>query len=308
MWVVDVYNALLGLCGLSIFFSLVSVAIILRMWKASPSSKESPSFTLSLWIALSDIPLRVSDMLSNPMTWNGTVGPTSSVYLRFSVWLTYFSSFWFLYLNVMIALDLQLVFFHRLPRQARVRRFYPWIGFALAFVLAFWYLILPAPRYVNGNMISFGEKYSTANRFNLVWTMLWFLVGIVYTVGVVAAVWIKIYISRRRLKHLETQYRHSDNLSSSVIRNALIIIAYPVLMAIVFIPFVLASGFQSLIPGKPFTLYWSIATNFLYSSQGLFSFAILLFHPVMLAYYRRKDSHTFFLWSWLSRVLGTLTA
>ncbi|KAJ1655255.1 hypothetical protein IWQ61_004971 [Dispira simplex] len=88
----------------------------------------------------------------------------------------------------MIALDFHLVFFHQLPRQARIRRFYPWIGFALAFFLAFRYLILPARRYVNGNVISFGEKYSTANRFNSVWTMLWFLVRIVYTVGVVAAV------------------------------------------------------------------------------------------------------------------------
>ncbi|KAJ1976527.1 hypothetical protein H4R35_002660 [Dimargaris xerosporica] len=291
---VDVFITLYVLAGLSIVCSLASMFIVLWVWHKQPSSKESPSFNLTLWIALADLPLRVNDVLSNPMTFQGDY-PSEASFARFVMWLNFFSSYWYIYLNCMITLDLQLVFFHRLPRQARIRRWYPLLGTAIAFLLAFWYLLLPNPRVTPNGMLVVGEPGTFAPRFVIVWSNIWMHVGIAYSLVVVIAVCIKVFRSQSRLRRFN-QNEPPSAASRALIRNTRLILAYPAVLFIVYVPYVLNTWFSSYLTGS-FPYYWNIAYSIIYASQGIFNFIILLFHPVMLSTYRQNTFGFSSLWS-----------
>ncbi|KAJ1964189.1 hypothetical protein H4R35_007169 [Dimargaris xerosporica] len=302
MALLDAYVAILVLEGFSILCSLLSILIVLWVWYKQPSSKESPSFNLTLWIGLADFPLRVSDILTNPLVFMGNY-PTDPAFAKFLMWITFFGSFWFIYLNCMITLDLQLVFFHRLPRQARIRRWYPLLGTAIAFFLAFWYLVLPDVRITPDGVLMTSIPGTVPSNFVIFWTNIWLHVGIVYSLGVVIAVCIKVFRSQSHLNRFD-QGEHSKAMSKALIRNTRLIIAYPVVLFVVYVPYVLASWFQSYFPGT-FSSYWTLGTNVVYASQGIFSFIILIFHPVMLSTYRRNVFGFSSLWSRFTRRLGS---
>ncbi|KAJ1927825.1 hypothetical protein IWQ60_002590 [Tieghemiomyces parasiticus] len=290
------YTGILVLDGLSTMCSIVSIALVAWVWYKQPSSKESPSFNLSLYIALADFPQRLSDILTNPLTFKTNI-ITDPNYLRFVLWLTTFGAYWFIYLNAMIVLDLQLVFFHRLPRQARVRRWYPLIGTAIAFFLAFWYLILPNIHSTPSGATMWGNPTDIANKFNTVWTLLWYSAGVFYCIAVVVCVWIKVIRSQRRLR--SAGGGEKNHLASrALIHNTRLIMAYPIVLVIVYVPFILASVFM-IYADPAFAMRFFAAANVLYASQGLFSLVILLFHPVMLASYR---TNTFSFQALLSRL------
>ncbi|KAJ1984799.1 hypothetical protein H4R34_000419 [Dimargaris verticillata] len=291
---VDVFITLYVLAALSIVCSVASMFIVLWVWHKQPSSKESPSFNLTLWIALADLPLRVNDFLSNPMTFKGDY-PSEASFARFVMWLNFFSSYWYIYLNCMITLDLQLVFFHRLPRQARIRRWYPLLGTAIAFFLAFWYLLLPNPRVTPNGMLVVGEPKSFAPRFVIVWSNIWMHVGIAYSLIVVIAVCVKVFRSQSRLRRFN-QNEPPSAASRALIRNTRLILAYPAVLFIVYVPYVLNTWFSSYLTGS-FPYYWNIAYSIIYASQGIFNFIILLFHPVMLSTYRQNTFGFSSLWS-----------
>ncbi|KAJ1915269.1 hypothetical protein IWQ60_008500 [Tieghemiomyces parasiticus] len=279
------YTGIFVLDGLSALCSIITIALVAWVWHKQPASKESPSFNLSMYIAIADLPQRVADVFSNPLTFQGTV-ITDPHYLRFSVWLTMFSAYWFIYLNAMIVLDLQLVFFHRLPRQARVRRWYPLIGTAIAFFLAFWYLILPNIHVRPSGGTMWGDPTDIANKFNTVWTLLWYSAGVFYCIVVVVCVWVKVLWSQRQLRSAGGG-KKNRLASRALINNTRLIMAYPAVLVIVYVPFIMASLFMSY--GDPvFATRFVVAANVLYASQGIFSLVILLFHPVMLDFYRSK--------------------
>ncbi|KAJ1918903.1 hypothetical protein IWQ60_007385 [Tieghemiomyces parasiticus] len=305
MGMLDLYVAIYVLDGLSMLCSLASIIIVLWVWYKQPSSKESPSFNLSLWIAISDFPLRIADIVTNPLTFMGNY-PSSHSFALFLMWISFFSAYWFIYLNAMITLDLQLVFFHRLPRQARIRRWYPLIGTAIAFFAAFWYLILPDVRLTPDGVVMVGTEGSVAAHFLIVWTNMWMHIGIVYAFIVVICVCIKVFRSQSHLRRFD-QGEHAKAMSKALVRNTRLIIAYPIIMFVVYVPYVLASWFGAYIPG-PFAGYWNAASNVLYSMQGIFNFVILLFHPVMLSTYRHNNFGFSSLWSRVSRRMGTNTA
>ncbi|RKP34335.1 hypothetical protein BJ085DRAFT_40407 [Dimargaris cristalligena] len=302
MSMLDLYVAIYVLDGLSIVCSMASIIIVLWVWYKQPSSKESPSFNLTLWIGLSDFPQRISDILTNPLTFMGNY-PSGPAFAKWLMWFSFFASYWFIYLNAMITLDLQLVFFHRLPRQARIRRWYPLIGSGIAFFLAFWYLLLPDVRLTPEGVIMTGTEGSFASRFLIVWTNMWMHIGIIYALGVVIAVCFKVFRSQSHLRRFD-QGEHAKAMSKALVRNTRLIIAYPIILFIVYVPYVLASWFASYFPG-PFSMYWNVASNVVYASQGIFSFIILLFHPVMLSTYRQNNFGFSSLWSRVSRRLGS---
>ncbi|KAJ1928046.1 hypothetical protein IWQ60_002420 [Tieghemiomyces parasiticus] len=305
MGMLDLYVAIYVLDGLSMLCSLASIIIVLWVWYKQPSSKESPSFNLSLWIAVSDFPLRIADIVTNPLTFMGNF-PTSSSFALFLMWISFFSAYWFIYLNAMITLDLQLVFFHRLPRQARIRRWYPLIGTAIAFFAGFWYLILPDVRLTPDGVVMVGTEGSLASHFLIVWTNMWMHIGIIYSIIVVVCVCIKVFRSQSHLRRFD-QGEHAKAMSKALVRNTRLIIAYPIIMFVVYVPYVLSSWFQAYVPG-PFAAYWNAGSNVVYSMQGIFNFVILLFHPVMLSTYRHNNFGFSSLWSRVSRRLGTSSA
>ncbi|KAJ1984800.1 hypothetical protein H4R34_000420 [Dimargaris verticillata] len=302
MALVDFFISLYVLDALSILCSFACIAIVLWVWYKQPSSKESPSFNLTLWIGIADLPLRVCDILSNPMTFMGNY-PSSPHFGKFIMWLNYFSSFWFIYLNCMITLDLQLVFFHRLPRQARIRRWYPLLGTGIAFFMAFWYLVLPTIVITPDGFFNIEDPTGLANRFSTIWTNICFHVGIIYAIIVVVAVCFKVFRSQAHLRRFD-QGEHAKAMSKALIRNTRLIIAYPIVLFIVYVPYVLNSWFSSFLTG-PFPYYWNLAYTVVYNAQGIFSFIILLFHPVMLSTYRQNNFGFSSLWSRVSRRLGT---
>ncbi|KAJ1916385.1 hypothetical protein IWQ60_008115 [Tieghemiomyces parasiticus] len=301
----DLYVAIFVLNGLSMLCSLASIIVVLWVWFKQPSSKESPSFNLSLWIAVSDFPLRIADIVTNPLTFMGNY-PTNHAFALFMLWITMFSSYWFIYLNAMITLDLQLVFFHRLPRQARIRRWYPLLGTVIAFFAGFWYLVLPDVRITPDGVIMAGTEGSLASLFLIIWTNIWMHIGIIYSIVVVACVCVKVIHSQSHLRNFN-QGDQTKTISQALVRNTRLIMAYPIVMFIIYVPYILSSWFQAYIPGS-FTAYWTVGTNVVYSMQGIFNFIILLFHPVMLSTYRQNNFGFSSFWSRVSRRMGTNTA
>ncbi|KAJ1927320.1 hypothetical protein IWQ60_003026 [Tieghemiomyces parasiticus] len=277
--------ALLALGGVSIIASIATMLIVAWVWKIEPQSKESPSFNLTFWIGLADIPVRISDIFSNPMTW--PLGfPTSPSFARFYLWLGYFGPFYYIYLNCMIALDLQLIFFHRLPRQARIRAWYPLLGFGLAFFLAFFYLVMPDVELASSGQIIVGKPGSAAKHFVTIWSYMWLDIGVFYTLVVVLMVLIKVIKNYRRLRSLNSD-PVSTNMSKAVLQNTLIILAYPLVLFIVYIPYVLANWFSVYLPGD-FALNWYLVMNVIFNLQGVLNLIVLMFHPVMLKLYRNR--------------------
>ncbi|KAJ1649617.1 hypothetical protein IWQ61_009352 [Dispira simplex] len=235
----EAYIAQYAIDGVSILCSLVTIVIVLRVWKIYPASKESPSFNLTLWIATADIPARISDLFSIPLSYpNGF--PQSRVLARFFMWLNYVSIFWFIYLTCMIVLDLQLVFFHRLPRQARIRRWYPVIGSLIAFLLAIPYLCFPNVRISYNGALMVGYEDSAALKVYILWTQIWMHTGIIYSIIVVVAVCIKIFTAQSQLRRFASN-NLNKTVSRSLIHNTYLIIAYPVVLFVVYVPYILQS-------------------------------------------------------------------
>ncbi|RKP35704.1 hypothetical protein BJ085DRAFT_32147 [Dimargaris cristalligena] len=278
------YVANYTLASLSVLCSLISIAIILWVWYKKPSTKESPSFSLAIWISFTDIPLRIVDYLTNPLTF-GRDFPNSPVYARFLWWLNMFSIMWFVYLNVMIALDLQLVIFHRLPRQARIRRMYPYMATGVAFFFSFWYLILPDVRFLADGSVTTSVPQSLAVYFSMYWLTAWLLVAILYVTTVVVAIFITLYRSQARLKEFAL-INASRSRSRNLINNARLIVAYPVIMFFLFVPYSSINLVNLVRSNVPRTLMDMCLITF--SLQGILNFVTLLFHPVMLAAYKEN--------------------
>ncbi|KAJ1958191.1 hypothetical protein IWQ62_004940 [Dispira parvispora] len=139
---------------------------------------------------------------------------------------------------------------------------------------------------------------SPAAWFFMVWTEFWMHAGIIYSIIVVAAVCIKMLVARSRLRRLGG-IASKNGISRSLICNAGLIIAYPTVLFIVYVPYVFHAWLIGSSTGT-FFICWSVASFALFAAQGIFSFAIVLFHPVMLALYRQRNFGLRPLWSRLS--------
>ncbi|KAJ1963425.1 hypothetical protein IWQ62_003219 [Dispira parvispora] len=188
----------------------------------------------------------------------------------------------------MITLDLQLVFFHRLPRSAPVRRWYPLIGTGFALAISCWYPFVKDIYMQSSSVIVVGTPFSTLQSFFYVWNYLWLHLGVVYTFGVVVAVFVKVYLSQRQVGRFTKNFGNTKPFGE-LFRNTRLIMAYPAVLLVVYIPYIISSWLVSYAEYSTFTYYWYIVTNIAYVLQGVFSFIIFLFHPVMLAMYRNNN-------------------
>ncbi|KAJ1966823.1 hypothetical protein IWQ62_002229 [Dispira parvispora] len=98
------------------------------------------------------------------------------------------------------------------------------------------------------------------------------------------------------------QTKLNNSMSRSLIRNAGLIIAYPAVLFLVYVPYLLTNWFTGFVGGT-FTQVWVVLNGIIFSTQGILSFAIMLFHPVMLSTYSRNRSGLSSLWSEVTRRL-----
>ncbi|KAJ1651599.1 hypothetical protein IWQ61_007880 [Dispira simplex] len=300
MYPVEYNIVVLILSGFSVLSGLVTIGLVLWVWRKCPSSKESPSFNLSLCIALSDLVLRVPDILTNELIFGGNF-PRSASYARFLLWIVNFSSYWFIYLTIMVTLDLQLVFFYRLPRSAPVRRWYPLIGTAFAFVISYWYPFVTPIHMQSTSVIIVGTPLSTLQTFYYVWNYLWLHMGVIYTLGVVVAVYVKVYLSQRQVGRFMKNFGDMRPYMG-LFQNTQLIMAYPAVFLIVYVPYIISSWLVSYAEYSAFTYYWCAVTNISFILQGVFSLLIFLFHPVMLSMYRTNNIDLDVPWSRVARL------
>ncbi|KAJ1657632.1 hypothetical protein IWQ61_002997 [Dispira simplex] len=274
-----------ALCGISIVVSIVTIFLVLWVWAWQPSSKESSSFTICLWIALSDLPARVCDVLTNPLTFAQQGSPDQPTYVQLVTFLTCFSMYCFIYFSSMVALDLHLVLFHRLPRQAAIRRWYPAIGAAIAFIFALPTLAIPQVTGSTTSAVTMGVPGSTAQKFATVWLMIAFHLGPVYSIVVVIAMLTKVIRSRLRMRafHLAGNgFSHSQPL----LRNVSLVATYPIILLLVIFPYVLylwLYNYGNYVIVR--SMYYSAFT--LFTLHGILFFIVFMCHPVMLSAYRQ---------------------
>ncbi|KAJ1963330.1 hypothetical protein IWQ62_003249, partial [Dispira parvispora] len=183
---------------------------------------------------------------------------------------------------------------------ARIRRWYPLIGFSIAILLSIPYLCFPDVIISPEGVIMVGKSGSAITRFFIAWNNIFLFLGNVYSIIVVIAVCIKMFVARFQLRQFG-QDRLNNTSSRSLFRNARLIIAYPIVLIIVYVPYVIGSWLFIATRGDTFTQYWQTVAACLFGLQGIFSFAIVLFHPVMLATYRQRNIELSSIWSRLSR-------
>ncbi|KAJ1650450.1 hypothetical protein IWQ61_008752 [Dispira simplex] len=144
-----------------------------------------------------------------------------------------------------------------------------------------------------------GYEDSTALKFYILWARIWMHAGIIYSIIVVVVVCFKIFAAQFQLRHFGSN-NLNERVSRSLIHNTYLIIAYPVVLFVVYIPYILQSWFVSHIP-EIFNYHWGMFTAIMFSTQGIFSFIIVLFHPVMLSTYHHNNFGLNSLWSQMSR-------
>ncbi|KAJ1959898.1 hypothetical protein IWQ62_004429 [Dispira parvispora] len=275
-----------ALCGISIILSILTVFLVLWVWAWQPSSKESPSFTICLWIALSDLPARICDILTNPLTFAQQGSPNHPAYVRLVTFLTCFSLYCFIYLSSMVALDLHLVLFHRLPRQATIRKWYPAIGAGIAFVFALPILAIPQITGSTTGAITMGLAGSAAQGFATVLLMIALHLGPVYSIVVIFSMLVKMVRSRLRMRALQvvgTGFSHSQLL----LRNVSLVATYPILLLLVIFPYVLylwLCNYGNYVTVRP--AYYTAFT--LFTLHGIMFFIVFMCHPIMLSAYRQR--------------------
>ncbi|KAJ1977802.1 hypothetical protein H4R35_002151 [Dimargaris xerosporica] len=292
------YVLTMSLDCVSILCALMNMAIVLWIWRKDPKAKQSPSFCLTFWMAIPDILQRVVDLGVSPYTFTEEMTENYSL-ARFYVWLQWFACYWYVCLNILIAVDLQLVFFHRLPRYAPIRRWYPLVGTVAGFVLAFMLLVMPKIRLYYGGAVTIGDRGTAWMPFNAYWTLSWLTLAIVYLVGVMIAILHKLYASQRELRQFDSGSMGMQKMAANptVLRSARLVMAYPITLALVYIPYMLNMWFSSFLQG-PGVAIWNYITFIIYSSQGIIGFFVLLMHPVVVNLY---PSQKFNLTSWFSR-------
>ncbi|KAJ1983470.1 hypothetical protein H4R34_001267 [Dimargaris verticillata] len=297
------YILTMTLDGVSILCALLNMAIVLWIWRKDPKSKQSPSFCLTLWMAIPDILQRVVDLGVSPYTFTEEMTENYSL-ARFYVWLQWFACYWYVCLNILIAMDLQLVFFHRLPRYAPIRRWYPLIGTVAGFILAFMLLIMPKVRLYYGGAVTIGDRGTAWMPFNAYWTLSWLTLAIVYLVSVMIAILLKLYASQRELRQFDSSNMGMRKMTANptVLRSARLVMAYPITLAIVYIPYLLNMWFSSFLQG-PGVAIWNYITFIIYSSQGIIGLIVLLMHPVVVNLY---PGQKFDITSWFSRTQSFL--
>ncbi|KAJ1978423.1 hypothetical protein H4R33_005976 [Dimargaris cristalligena] len=300
------------LVTLSIICSLVSIGIILWVRHKRPASRASPSFSLALWISLADLPLRVIDYLTNQLTL-GYHPPTQASFARFLLWGSSFTTMWFVYLNVMIALDLHLVVFHNLPRQARIRSMYPYLALGFATFISAWYLVLPRVRFLANASIAVDSNGSAAAAFSILWNMVWLDLAIVYVTAVMVAIFVVLFRNRKKAKPSPSKSAALDNTAvdslntqaagstttnleeakarahlqnSALVNNARLIAAYPIILFIVYMPNTLMTllAYLSILT---YSSFFNKIQVILFALQGVFNLGTLLIHPAMLLAYQQ---------------------
>ncbi|KAJ1954606.1 hypothetical protein IWQ62_005719 [Dispira parvispora] len=154
---------------------------------------------------------------------------------------------------------------------------------------------------VTGGMVSPGVQGSTGLVFAEYWTNIWFHLGVVYTLGVVIAVCIKVFKSQRNVGRFN-QGLSNKNMSPTLLRNTRLIMAYPAVLLVIYVPYIMSMWFGTYLQGL-FVYYWVMAINVVYNMQGVFSFIIFLFHPVMLSTYNKHNISIGLVWTKVTRRL-----
>ncbi|KAJ1986331.1 hypothetical protein H4R33_003420 [Dimargaris cristalligena] len=258
----------------------------------------SPSLLLALWIAVADIPLRVTDFITNPLTYGGGPGSRDPHLARFLAWFTIFTTMWIVYLNVMIALDIHLAIFCNTPIRSRIRSIYPYIGTGVAFFISFWYLLLPGVRFLSTGAITVSVSGSLAAQFFTIWMCFWLYSAILYVFGVVMAIFVTVFRLRRQANRFVTDFR-ARSCHDVLLKNARSVMAYPTVLFVVYFPYVLytllvALGMQAILKDL------DSLQNVLFSTHGILMFSTLLFHPVMQSANRQGYFSPRDFFGWLS--------
>ncbi|KAJ1989206.1 hypothetical protein H4R33_002147 [Dimargaris cristalligena] len=273
------------LTSLSILCSFISIVLILRVRSKKPAAANSPFFSLALWISVADFPVLIDSYFTNPLTF-GAHAPSGPQSARFFMWYHMFSHMWVVCLNVMIALDMHLVIFHHLPPKARIRTWYPYIATGMAFFVSFWYLILPGARFKIGSSISVSLDSKMAFQFYISWKCLWLYTAILYVLAVVIAIFFTLYQSRNRINKLILD-PECGTRRTALIQNASKVVAYPVMLFVVYLPYAvntLVVSFQS----GPASSALDYLQVLLFTLQGVLNLITLLFHPAMISTYRQE--------------------
>ncbi|RKP38461.1 hypothetical protein BJ085DRAFT_30021 [Dimargaris cristalligena] len=245
-------------------------------------SKESPSFVLSFYIAMSILLGSLYDFLGSDII--AVTFPETNANARFNLWLTIFQPLWSIFFTAMIMLDLQLVFFHRLPRQARIRQWYPALATLIAFLLSMWSLITPDVRYGELGGVTIQAVGRTWTKIFQIWNSVWLVLGMCYILVMTIMICIKVFGSQAGIGKF-ARNGVSPAYSPALIRNTRLIMAYPITQLIAYMPSALSPWFLSYTDADwpwNFNLYTRMSLEI----DGVFCLCIFLFHPVMLAAYK----------------------
>ncbi|KAJ1989798.1 hypothetical protein H4R33_001939 [Dimargaris cristalligena] len=193
---------------------------------------------------------------------------------------------WIVMLNVMIALDMHLTIYKHLPNRARIRSLYPYIATGSAFFFSFWYLILPNVRFLRDGAISVSFAGSLSGRFYTIWMLIWLYGATLYIMCVVIAIFVTLFRSRSRVSKF-TLDNACRQRSTTLIKSARLVVAYPIVLIVVYFPNALNTLLVAL-DMVDFSTALNYIQTILFATQGILNLITLIFHPAVVAAYRQE--------------------
>ncbi|KAL1923006.1 uncharacterized protein VTP21DRAFT_9382 [Calcarisporiella thermophila] len=267
--------------GLSMLAGLVMMGMVLYFRWQKPDVVNTPSFHLSLWIGLAVVLNGIFFILRSNHEFLDDVLLQNYALVRVMFWSKFVFTLWFAFLIACIAIDLQLSFIHRKADLQRIQRFYAPVSLAAAVIITIPALAKGIMRW-DSQRHFFNDNWSNSERilFEIFGFDLWLVLAIIYSLGVVVAVVVKV---RRELRHT----KENPGYNEEVLRNewllyqfVLFVALYPMVLVITQPAAIVTVWLY--IGGKGYIPYFAFsrrAASVLVAFQGILSLAVFLLNP-----------------------------
>ncbi|KAL1916125.1 uncharacterized protein VTP21DRAFT_6129 [Calcarisporiella thermophila] len=268
----------------SIVCALVMMGMVLYLRCKQPDVANTIALKLTLWIGLVDILSRIVFLIRvNPSVLNSIVSsmpwaPHLLVYMK------YFSTMWFVFLNAAIAFDLHLSFLCRRNNIKFIQRLYCPLTMLASLLLSSPFVVITNIQWnVETQTITVSIDPIIALSLEILCFDLWVLSSILYSVAIMLAVAIHVFISLHFIQeNIESMPVDMQDRGRQYTHSVLWILLYPmVLMVCCPADILLSWAFLLRLKTTPYTLMVLQAEAITTGLQGILNLLVFLLNPAV---------------------------
>ncbi|KAJ1654565.1 hypothetical protein IWQ61_005527 [Dispira simplex] len=252
------------------------IVVVLRL--RQPNVARTASFILSFWIGLSDALYRGTLVVSKQYEF--VESHLSEALVRYLFWSEYFYPVWFMFLTVMVGLDLQLTFVHHLINPKKFQPYYFPAATIFAFMITLPALLVPTI-YWNRQIHGFSWTFGSALRDNLFIILgfnIWMGMGVLYCAIIVSIVAHRLISDMRHWSINKSLLIKPSTFSVELHRSVARIMLYPL------VP-IITQSLNVVVDWLPFDSPVAERVrqvgSILASTQGILNLTVFLLNPAL---------------------------